>query len=62
MITFEQDTKQTRINDLNQMRKFKLISLALYRKAMYAINQDNTVVYSINYSTGVVSSIKITAK
>jgi hypothetical protein len=47
-VTFEKNTQETRINDLNRRLLFKTISKKLYNRALVNLIQGKTVIYFIN--------------
>ena len=59
MITFEKDTKETRIADLNRRLKFNHISDTLFDRAMKSLKLGKSIIYYVDGNTGKVKNIKV---
>lgn len=58
-ITFEKDTKETRIADLERKYKFDKISDTLYKRAIKSLELGKTVIYEVDANTAKVKNIKV---
>lgn len=58
-ITYEANTQETRIADLERKYKYSKICDSLFERAMRALKLGKTVIYTINGNTGKVKSIQI---